>query len=141
MRAASVRTHAHPDGPTPLFEGNDRPVDPGVATRRPRRPDPMQRANAVRSGPIPSCSPRRQHCASMSGPLGGPDRQILFHRHGIMLSERTIRSQLRRRGLHREALAAEPVAFRRYEVDRPDERWITDVLVGPLVPFPKTATR
>jgi putative transposase len=27
--------------------------------------------------------------------------------------------------------------FGRYEADRPNERWITDVLVGPWVPFPK----
>jgi hypothetical protein len=40
-------------------------------------------------------------------------------------------------GLHREALAAEPKAFGRYEAGRPNERWITDVLVGPWVPFPK----
>jgi putative transposase len=33
---------------------------------------------------------------------------------------------------------AEPKAFGRYEADRPNERWITDVLVGPWVPHPKT---
>src|SRR6266404_5328129 len=40
-------------------------------------------------------------------------------------------------GLHREALAAEPKAYGRYEAARPNERWITDVLVGPWVPYPK----
>ena len=62
---------------------------------------------------------------------------ILFHRHGIWIAERTVRAQLRRAGLHREALAAEPKVFGRYEAERPNERWITDVLVGPFVPFPK----
>ena len=62
---------------------------------------------------------------------------ILYYRHGIKVAERTIRGQLRRRGLHREALEAEPTVFGRYEADRPNERWITDVLVGPWVPFPK----
>ncbi len=63
---------------------------------------------------------------------------ILFHRHGVVVSERTVRNQLRRRGLHREALEAEPKTFGRYEAARPNERWITDVLVGPWVPYPKT---
>ncbi len=30
--------------------------------------------------------------------------------------------------------------FRRYEAGRPNERWITDVLVGPWVPHPKVDT-
>ena len=62
---------------------------------------------------------------------------ILFHRHGVAVSERTVRGQLRRAGLHREALAAEPKAYGRYEAARPNERWITDVLVGPWVPWPR----
>src|SRR5262249_5246738 len=53
---------------------------------------------------------------------------ILFHRHGIAVSERTVRVQLRRVGLDREALAAEPKAYGRYEAGAPNERWITDVL-------------
>ena len=62
---------------------------------------------------------------------------ILYHRHGITVAERTVRGQLRRAGLHREALAAEPKAYGRYEAARPNERWITDVLVGPWVPWPR----
>ena len=62
---------------------------------------------------------------------------ILYYRHGIKVAERTIRAQLRRRGLHREALLAEPKVFGRYEAERPNERWITDVLVGPCVPVPE----
>ena len=65
---------------------------------------------------------------------------IIWHRHGIRVAERTVRAQLRRRGLHRAALAAEPKVFGRYEAERSNERWITDVLVGPFVPFPKTVT-
>ena len=65
---------------------------------------------------------------------------ILFHRHGVRVAERTVREQLRRRGLHRAALAAEPKAFGRYEAERPNQRWITDVLVGPWVPWPRTDT-
>src|SRR6266705_4234068 len=61
---------------------------------------------------------------------------ILYHRHGITVAERTIRAQLRRAGLHREALAAEPKAYGRYEAGRPHERWISVVLDGPCVPWP-----
>jgi hypothetical protein len=61
----------------------------------------------------------------------------LYHRHGIAVAERTVRGQLRRAGLHREALAAEPKACGRYEAGRPNGRWITDVLVGPWVPWPR----
>jgi transposase InsO family protein len=53
------------------------------------------------------------------------------------VAERTLRAQLRRRGLTREALGAEPRVFGRYEASRPNERWITDVLVGPWVPHPR----
>src|SRR6266571_3039266 len=49
----------------------------------------------------------------------------------------TVRGQLRRAGLHREALAAQPKAYGRYEAGAPNERWITDVLVGPWVPYPR----
>lgn len=75
--------------------------------------------------------------------LERPDRSaaqiasILFHHHGVRVSERTVRAQLARRGLAREALEAEPKTFGRYEADRPNQRWITDVLVGPWVPHPK----
>ncbi|HLB78353.1 MAG TPA: DDE-type integrase/transposase/recombinase [Candidatus Dormibacteraeota bacterium] len=62
---------------------------------------------------------------------------ILFARHGIRLSERTVREQLHKRGLDRARLNAEPRAFGRYEAARPNERWIGDVLVGPWVPHPR----
>jgi len=62
---------------------------------------------------------------------------ILYHRLGVQVSERMVRGQLRHAELHREALATEPKTFGRYEVAVPNERWITDVLVGPWVPHPK----
>jgi len=60
----------------------------------------------------------------------------LFARHGVRISERTLRDQLRRRGLTRQVLTGDTRVFGRYEAERPNERWIGDVLVGPLVPFP-----
>jgi len=66
--------------------------------------------------------------------------EILRARHGIQVSERTVRAHLRRKGLDRAALAAEPArAFGRYEAERPNERWIGDVLTGPFVPCPRVA--
>lgn len=58
--------------------------------------------------------------------------------HGVVLSERTVRAHLRRAGLSRAALTAEPTrAFGRYEASRANETWIGDVLVGPFVPHPR----
>ncbi|MDQ6838113.1 MAG: DDE-type integrase/transposase/recombinase [Actinomycetota bacterium] len=58
--------------------------------------------------------------------------------HGVVLSERTVRAHLRRAGLTRAALSAEPTrAFGRYEASGPNEIWIGDVLVGPWVPHPR----
>lgn len=63
--------------------------------------------------------------------------EILHARHGIRVSERTLREQLERRGLDRAQLAAEPRSFGRFEASRPNEIWIGDVLVGPFVPHPR----
>ena len=62
---------------------------------------------------------------------------MLQARHGVSVPERTIRQHLRRRGLHRAALAGHPRAFGRFDAERPNERWIGDVLVGPWVPYPR----
>jgi len=60
--------------------------------------------------------------------------------HGVVLSERTVRAYLRRAGLSRAALSAEPArVFGRFEASRPNEIWIGDVLVGPFVPHPRVA--
>ena len=64
-------------------------------------------------------------------------RLILYHRHGVRVAERTVRGQLRRAGLHRAALKAAPKAWGRYEAERPNERWVTDVLAGPSVRSPR----
>ena len=63
--------------------------------------------------------------------------EILRARHGIRVSERTLREQLQRRGLDRAQLAAHPRTFGRFEASRPNEIWIGDVLVGPFVPHPR----
>ena len=53
------------------------------------------------------------------------------------VAPRTIREHLRRRGLDRARLTAEPRVFGRFEAEHPNERWIGDVLVGPFVPHPR----
>lgn len=63
--------------------------------------------------------------------------EIVFARHGVRLSERTLSEQFRRRGLTRGELLRDGRTFGRYEADAPNERWIGDVLVGPFVPHPR----
>jgi putative transposase len=140
VREIVARTHAHPDG-------SQRHYSRGTIDRwiRAWRSDglnglrPTQRADtgAVRSHPelFSEAAALRLELPSRSG---AQIASILYHRHGIRVSERTIRGQLQRRGLQREALEAEPKVFGRYEAERPNDRWITDVLVGPFVPFPKS---
>ena len=132
--------HAHPDGTMRTYSrgtldrwvrayragGLDglRPVgrsDTGVVRRH---PELLDEAAALRAE-LPSRS-----AAAIA--------DIVWQRHKVRVPERTIRAHLRRRGLHRAALAAAPRAFGRYEAERPNERWITDVLVGPFVPHPRT---
>jgi putative transposase len=62
---------------------------------------------------------------------------ILAARHGVRISERTLREQLARRGLARAELLRDGRVFGRYEAASPDERWLADVLVGPFVPHPR----
>jgi putative transposase len=64
---------------------------------------------------------------------------ILLARHGIRVAERTIRQHLQHRGLHRAALAQHPRVFGRFEALRPNELWVGDVLIGPYVPYPRSA--
>ncbi len=141
VRAIAAAAHAHPDGSTRVYSrhtidrwlrayraggiGGLGPKERSDAGALRRLPELFEEAAALRLE-LPSRS-----AAAIA--------DILWHRHGVRVAERTLRGQLRRRGLHREALAAEPKAFGRYEAARPNERWITDVLVGPFVPYPKVA--
>ena len=137
--AIAARAHTHPDGSARHYSRAT--IDRWIRawrTRRPRRPAPpaAARHRAVRAHPelFDEAAALRLELPSRSA---AQIASILSHRHGVRVAERTVRDQLRRAGLHREALAAEPKAFGRYEAARPNERWITDVLVGPWVPRPR----
>ncbi len=142
VRVTAARVHAHPDGTERRYSRNtiDRWIRAwragGIAALRPqvradagvmrRTPELFEEAAALRLE-LPSRS-----AAGIA--------DILWHRHGVRVSERTLRGQLRRRGLQRDALRAAPKVFGRYEAGRPNERWITDVVVDPWVPFPRVSS-
>jgi putative transposase len=142
VREIATRTHAHPDGDQRRYSRNT--IDRWIRAWRSGGISalaPSQRADtgAVRAHPelFTEAAALRLELPSRSA---AQIASILFHRHGIHVAERTIRAQLHRRGLHRAALVGEGKAFGRYEASRPNERWITDVLVGPHVPWPKTVS-
>jgi putative transposase len=139
VRQIAARSHAHPDGsPRSYSRGT---VDRWLRAWRAGgldalKPLPRSDTGAVRAHPelfAEACALRLE----LPGRSAAQIASILYHRHGVRVPERTVRGQLRRAGLHRQALAAEPKAYGRYEAAAPNERWITDVLVGPWVPWPK----
>jgi putative transposase len=142
VRAIAARAHTHPDGTTRHYSRAT--VDRWILDWRrggleALRPETRSDTGAVRSHPelADEAAALRLELPSRSA---AQISRILMARHGIRVAERTVREQLRRRGLTREALAAEPKAFGRYEAAAPNHRWITDVLVGPWVPHPRTDT-
>ena len=139
VRQIAARAHPHPDGSPRTYSRGT--IDRWLRAWRKGGLDALRPAGrsdtgAVRAHPelFAEASALRLELPARSA---AQIASILFHRHGVKVAERTVRGQLRRAGLHREALAAEPRAYGRYEAARPNERWITDVLVGPWVPFPK----
>jgi putative transposase len=139
VRAASARAHVHPDGSTRRYSRNT--LDRWLRAWRSGGLEALRPAERVDAGVVRRHPELLEEAAALRLEL--PSRsaaaiaEILWHRHGVRVAERTLRAQLRRRGLTREALAAEPRVFGRYEAERPNERWITDVLVGPWVPHPR----
>ncbi|MGB6454268.1 MAG: DDE-type integrase/transposase/recombinase, partial [Streptosporangiaceae bacterium] len=139
VRQIAARSHTHPDGSARAYSRGT--IDRWIRAWRAGglealQPSPRADAGTVRAHPE-LFSEAAALRLELPGRSAAQIASILFHRHGITVSERTIRGQLRRAGLHREALTAEPKTYGRYEAGRPNERWISDVLVGPWVPFPK----
>src|SRR5947209_3548635 len=133
--------HAHPDGTMRTYSRGT--LDRWVRAYRARgldglRPVARSDVGAVRRHPELAAEAAALR-AELPARSAAAIADILWQRHKVRVAERTIRAHLRRRGLHRAALAAQPRAFGRYEAERPNERWITDVLVGPFVPHPRLA--
>src|ERR1022692_176148 len=139
VRQIAARAHAHPDGSSRSYSRGT--IDRWVRAWRTDglealRPSPRADTGTVRAHPELFAEAAALRL-ELPGRSAAQIASILYHRHGVAVAERTVRGQLRRAGLHRAALAAEPRAYGRYEAARPNERWITDVLVGPWVPYPK----
>ena len=142
VRAIAGRSHDHPDGSARRYARGT--IDRWIRAWRAGglealRPSPRSDTGTFRAHPelAEEMVSLRLELPSRSA---AQIASIIFHRHGVRVPERTVREQLRRRGVHREALAAEPKAFGRYEAARANDRWITDVVVGPFVPYPKVET-
>jgi putative transposase len=139
VRQIAARAHTCPDGPVRRYSRGT--IDRWLRAWRKGglealRPAPRADTGVVRAHPELFAEAAALRL-ELPGRSAAQIASILYHRHGITVAERTVRAQLRRAGLHREALAAEPKTYGRYEAARPNERWISDVLVGPWVPFPK----
>jgi len=138
-RQIAARAHTHPDGSARRYARGT--IDRWLRAWRAGGLEALKPAERADAGTVRAQPELFAEAAALRLELPGRSAaqiaSILFHRHGIAVAERTIRAQLRRAGLHREALAAEPKSYGRYEAARPNERWITDVLVGPWVPWPR----
>ena len=140
VRAAAGRRHSHPDGAERRYSRGT--IDRWLRSWRSGglaalKPSPRGDAGTVRAHPElteEACALRLELPSRSAAQIA----RIIFARHGVNVAERTVRDQLRRRGLQRDALVAEAKVFGRYEAAYANERWITDVLVGPFVPFPRT---
>ena len=139
VRQVAARPHAHPDGSSRTYSRVT--IDRWLRAWREGGLDALKPAERSDTGTVRAHPELFAEASALRLELPGRSAaqiaSILYHRHGIKISERTVRGQLRRAGLHREALAAEPKAYGRYEAARPNERWISDVLIGPWVPWPR----
>jgi len=139
VRQIAARAHTHPDGQARRYSRGT--IDRWLRAWRKDglaalKPSPRADTGMVRAHPELFAEAAALRL-ELPGRSAAQIASILYHRHGIAVAERTVRAQLRRAGLAREALAAEPKAYGRYESARVNERWISDVLIGPWVPFPK----
>ena len=141
VRTAAARTHRHPDGSLVRLSRNT--LDRWLRAYRERgldglRPEKRSDTGAVRRHPelFELAAALRTELPARSA---AHIADIIGARSGIRIAARTIREQLAKRGLQRARLVSEPVAYGRYEAERPNERWIGDVLVGPWVPHPRAA--
>jgi putative transposase len=133
VRALATRAHLHPDGTMRAYSRGT--LDRWVAAYQAGgldglRPVKRSDAGAVRRHPE-SLAEAAALRAELPARSAAHIADILRARHGITVSERTVRAHLARKGLDRAAVAAEPAgALGRYQAERPNKRWIGDVLQG-----------
>src|SRR6266567_8941957 len=127
VRVLAAQTHAHPDGTMRAYSRGT--LDRCIAAYQAKGLDglrPQRRADvgAVRRYPellSEAAALRAEQPARSAAHIA----DILRARYGIVVSQRTIRSHLRRKGLDRASLGAQPaLVFGRYEAERPNQRWI-----------------
>jgi len=139
VRAIAARPHAHPDGTVRRYSRGT--IDRWLRAWRAGGVDGLGPSPRSDTGKVRAMPELFGEAAALRLELPGRSAaqiaSILYHRHGVRVAERTVSGQLRRAGLHRAALKAAPKAYGRYEAERANERWVTDVLVGPWVPYPK----
>ena len=124
VRQIAARAHMHPDGSSRAYSRGT--IDRWLRAWRKGGLDALKPSPRADTGVARAHPELFAEAAALRLELPGRSAaqiaSILYHRHGITVAERTVRGQLRRAGLHREALAAEPKAYGRYEAARPNER-------------------
>jgi putative transposase len=141
VRELAARTHELPEGSRKEFSRAT--LDRWIRAYREGelaalRPQPRSDQGLVRKQPElleEACRLRRE------APFRSADQisRILLARHGVRVSPRTISEHLRRQGLDRARLTAQPRAYGRFEAEAPNQIWIGDVLYGPYIPHPRVA--
>src|SRR6266704_335383 len=139
VRAIAARQHTHPDGSMRRYSRGT--IDRWLRAWKAGGLDGLRPSPRSDTGKVRAMPELFGEAAALRLELPGRSAKqiasILYHRHGVRVAERTVSGQLRRAGLHRAALKAAPRAWGRNDADRANERWVTDVLVGPYVPYPK----
>lgn len=141
VRDLASHAHRHPDGGLRAYSRTT--LDRWIRAYRQQGLDGLRPTKRADSGSVRRHPELISEAAALRAELPGRSAaaiaEILLARHRVVVSPRTIRSHLRRRGLHRASLVGPRRAYGRYEAERVNERWIGDVLVGPFVPHPRTA--
>jgi len=107
VRQIAARAHTHPDGSARRYSRGT--IDRWLRAWRSGglaalKPSPRAGTGTVRAHPELFAEAAALRL-ELPGRSAARISSILYHRHGIAVAERTIRAQLRRAGLHREALA------------------------------------
>src|SRR6266702_2155174 len=118
-RQIAARAHAHPDGSSRRYSRGT--IDRWLRAWRAGGLEALKPAPRADTGTVRAHPELFAEAAALRLELPGRSAaqiaSILFHRHGITVAERK--------------------AYGRYEAARPNERWISDVLAGPWVPWPR----